>query len=220
MSVQEILKLQGKLATSVNEWKEIQRKILGRAAEIFPTTDSSDSIDKPESWRIILPSSFMTKQRLELGLVGLANKEIKLQKGSLFDSIQLVCTSVKALSVLRGEKNKNACTTSARTRATMKVNNSESKLHVQIKVYNRSREALLALSPERSQAFPEMFEDDTYRTTPSHLCREIGASRMPGARPWNYGVSGGSQVLTWPYEDDSSVLFPSVRTKGASIKSS
>jgi len=78
--------------------------------------------------------------------MGLADNKIKLWKRSLSDSICLICATVKALSALREDKNKNAWTIIAYTQATKKINNSETKLRVQIMVYNRSQEVFLALS--------------------------------------------------------------------------
>jgi len=156
----------------------------------------------------------------ELGM--LADAEVKLRKGVLFDSIRLIRSTVKALSILRSEKSSNARSTSARTRATARIDECEQKLGVQIATYNKSREALVSLrGSDYSEGFPTMTLEDTYRLPSAHTRREIGASRMPGGRPWNNGINAGAPVTTQAFISVTDIGAEKVvKTSGNTVKTS
>ncbi|KAF9553842.1 hypothetical protein CPC08DRAFT_727604 [Agrocybe pediades] len=227
MSVDELSKCCKKLATRLGEWLELQRDVLVSTMLEFidnATTLSAStvSIDEPEKWAIRLPSFFSANNRVEHNMTKLAEDEIKLRKGSLFDAIRQVRDLAKALSVLRKDKSVNARSTSARTRAMVKLNGVEQRLEIQVRFYNKCRDALIALDGEDSgKVFPPMTKEDTYRA-PTHVRRELRSSRLPVNRPWNTGVSAGTHVTTHAYIEDEEAIprtnLAMVQTTGTQTK--
>ena len=223
MSATEVARRREKLAASINAWREIRNEVLGPAVNPDGIGPSKSGIDEPETWDLWLPSAWTAEYRSNHDMSILADAEVKLRKGSLFDSIRLIQMTVKALSVLQTEKSQNARSTSARTRATARLIECEQKLAIQITTYNKSRDALITLGgTEYSEGFPAMTVEDTYRLPAAHSRREVGASRMPGGRPWNNGVNASAPVSTQAFVSEASSMCAkvSVKTGGNIVKTS
>lgn len=162
--------------------------------ETIITLRSSNSntfaIDEPERESLYFPSDLSASELEAYQLVSLAEVEMTLRQGRIYDAIRSIQLARKTCDALSSDKNKNARGQVQKTRATARIETPERLIAAEITNYNASQAALAKLGGE---ILPMMTVQDTY-WKPTHTRREVGDSRLNNGRIYNTGITAGAQV--------------------------
>lgn len=222
MDAKEVASRRSKLRNLLRKWKVSQKDNMLKAIEglVASGTDSS-SLEFPEKEVLFLPSHFSAEDRVKYQLQELADQELFLRKGTLFDSIRAVQMTSKIYSVLKNDMEENSRGQVARTRSASKIKETERILLVQIEIYNTCRAATVALGgDEYASTFPPMSRKDTYRT-PTHQRHQVGTSTKSAGGIFHTGVTGGAssqRVSVYHATDPASSSASIIATQGQKAK--
>ncbi|KAJ7576601.1 hypothetical protein C8J56DRAFT_1116929, partial [Mycena floridula] len=121
----------------------------------------------PEDEKLCLPSDFDHDSRISLGLDNMAKVEVKFREGQAFDSIRVIQSLSKALSVLQADKKKQESGQIPNMRSGDKIRDLEYRQHLAIDDYNVARGYLIKLHvlsvTDMNSSFPKLTIQDTYR---------------------------------------------------------
>ncbi|KAJ7588670.1 hypothetical protein C8J56DRAFT_1077886, partial [Mycena floridula] len=166
--------------------------------EVMPTVgdavlEASRFSHLPEDENLCLPSDFDHDSRISLGLDNMAKVEVKFREGQAFDSIRVIQSLSKALSVLQADKKKQESGQIPNMRSGDKIRDLEYRQHLAIDDYNVARGYLIKLHvlsvTDMNSSFPKLTIQDTYRK-PVMEKRSMGDSRRSDGALYHMGSTG------------------------------
>ncbi|KAJ7574921.1 hypothetical protein C8J56DRAFT_901853 [Mycena floridula] len=138
----------------------------------------------PEDEKLHLLSDYDHDSRISLGLDNMAKVEVKFREGQAFDSIQVIQSLSKALSVLQSDKKKQESGQIPNMGSGDKIRDLEYHQHLAIDDYNVARGYLIKLHvlsvTDMNSSFPKLTIQDTYRKPVMEKC-SMGDSRRSDA---------------------------------------
>ncbi|KAF9028382.1 hypothetical protein BDZ89DRAFT_1066203, partial [Hymenopellis radicata] len=116
-----------------------------------------------ETEKLYLPSDFSPAERSQLGLVTLAEVELKLREGEANDAVVFLCEAITHAMMFRSVKEKHARGVSQNTRAAKFIRGVNDRRNAYADQYRRARKAVLALKAiNESSDYPILTQEDMY----------------------------------------------------------
>jgi hypothetical protein len=106
--------------------------------------------DHPEDTAVCLPSSFKSADIQRLGLIDIAEQEMKLRQGQANDSLMGLRMALGHKAVLYRTKVRTATTSVGKTRAWGDIKLITSRVNKQVRAYRRARKAMERLGADDS----------------------------------------------------------------------
>ncbi|KAL0059577.1 hypothetical protein AAF712_013668 [Marasmius tenuissimus] len=176
----EITSRREKYTARLNKFHKAQGKFMkADAATKYPPQPSRE----PEQQEIALPSKFTPTERVEYDLVLLADGQVKLVEGRLYDIVRELQRSAKTLTQARDRKKKNGGSQDKNTRALAVILEMQEIRDKHVREYRILQEMLSDLGALDEAEWPYLKMEDTYRKSTEQR-RAPGASRIEEGSLW------------------------------------
>ncbi|KAL0059360.1 hypothetical protein AAF712_013871 [Marasmius tenuissimus] len=193
----EITSRREKYRVRLDKFHKAQGKFMkADAATKYPPQPSRE----PEQQEIALPSKFTPTERVEYDLVLLADGQVKLVEGRLYDIVRELQRSAKTLTQARDRKKKNGGSQDKNTRALAVILEMQEIRDKHVREYRILREMLSDLGALDEAEWPYLKMEDTYRKSTEQR-RAPGASRIEEGSLW--GKVGLAHKQQGPSKSDS-----------------
>ncbi|KAJ3833367.1 hypothetical protein F5878DRAFT_546684, partial [Lentinula raphanica] len=170
-----------KLGKRLAEFRDLQTSLMPQVADLvaaLPTCDVEEEV-------LHLPSDIPRAEHAGRGLDKLAEVEIKLREGELYDAIHSVRAATKAFSATHVDKQDNSRGVKANTRSSLQLKRIEKERDSCIADFNRARQALIDLNYASVDDIRLMTVSDTFRRN-TFQARKLGDSRRTDGQLFSF----------------------------------
>ncbi|KAJ3760135.1 hypothetical protein EV360DRAFT_81473 [Lentinula raphanica] len=161
-----------KLAKQIAAFRDLQTTLMPHLADLvaaLPTCEVENEV-------LYLPSDVPQAQHVDWSLVELAEIEMRLREGDLYDALHSVRAATKAFSVTHVDKRDNSRGVKDNTRSSLQLKRIEKERDSCIADFNRARQGLIRLNYTSNNEIREMTVSDTFRRN-TFQARKLGDSR-------------------------------------------
>ncbi|KAF9013711.1 hypothetical protein BDZ89DRAFT_1222295 [Hymenopellis radicata] len=176
------------LLGDIRRWRKEQIQLVPMLSKLASSEDGNENDQiLVETEKLYLPSDFSPAERSQLGLVTLAEVELKLREGEANDAVVFLCEAITHVMMFRSVKEKHARGVSQNTRAAKFIRGVNDRRNAYADQYRRARKAVLALKAiNESSDYPILTQEDMYAKNAVNA-RELGDGSKTDGWIWRYG---------------------------------